>query len=68
MLLSQESINDDHIKILQMKMQALLSRQIPWSRLFSALYLRGGSRLQLLPLATFEPRLVQVGQCAWELG
>ena len=50
--------------------------QIPWSRLFSALYLRGGSReffftsviLQLLPLATFEPRLVQVGQCAWELG
>ena len=53
-----------------------ICRQIPWSRLFSALYLRGGSRekkftsviLQLLPLATFEPRLVQVGQCAWELG
>ncbi len=53
-----------------------ICRQIPWSRLFSALYLRGGSRerkktsviLQLRPLATFVPRLGQVGQCAWELG
>ena len=48
----------------------------PWSRLFSALYLRGGLpeifffplRLQLRPLATLEPRLGRVGQCAWELG
>ena len=53
-----------------------ICRQIPWSRLFSTLYLRGGSPwnfftsviLQLLPLATFVPSLVQVGQCAWELG
>ena len=45
-------------------------------RLFSALYLRGGSpekknfslKSQLLPLATFVPSLGQVGQCAWELG
>ena len=43
----------------------------------SQLYISGGGSrekkitsviLQLLPLATFEPRLVQVGQCAWELG
>ena len=43
----------------------------------SQLYISGGVHgkkkftsviLQLLPLATFEPRLVQVGQCAWELG
>ena len=48
----------------------------PWPRLFSALYLRGGSpekkffslKSQLLPLATFVPSLGQVGQCAWELG
>ena len=51
-------------------------RQIPCSRHFSALYLRGGSReffftsviLQLRPLATFVPSLGRVGQCAWELG
>ena len=43
----------------------------------SQLYISGGVHgkffftsviLQLLPLATFKPRLVQVGQCAWELG
>ena len=51
-------------------------QSVPSPRLFSALYLRGGSpekkifslKLQLLPLATFVPRLVQVGQCTWELG